>query len=93
MSNIKRLNLYFNLDNAKTKEAYEIISNSMSKTAFIVDAVLAYKDNTIIDKSIIKEAVKEAFLEMDYNLGVAKNTCKQESNEIPDDVFNMITNL
>lgn len=92
-NNVKRLNLYFNLDNEKAKEAYEIISNSIAKTAFIVDAVLAYKKSQIVDKQKIKEAVREALCEVNCSLEIYKNDEVTENNDIPDDIFNMLADL
>jgi hypothetical protein len=76
------------------REAYGIIiSKRSAKTAFVADAVLAYvKNNTPINKQTIKDAVREAIQEAGV---IAVNTVNsEESTEgIPDDVFDIISQI
>ena len=94
ISQVKRINLSFDLRNEKLREAYEIIiSKRSAKTAFVADAVLAYiENNTQINKQCIKDAVKEAIQEMG---GIAVNTVNREeaTDGIPDDVFEIISQI
>jgi len=75
-------------------EVYGIILSKMSlKTAFVADAVLAYlENNTQINKQRIKEAVKEAIQEIGV---IAVNTVNREeaTDGIPDDVFEIISQI
>jgi len=94
MTEIRRINLSFNLRDDKAREAYEIIiSKRSAKTAFVADAVLAYiKNITPINKQCIKDAVKEAIQE----IGVIEvNTVDREeaTGNIPDDIFNIINQI
>ncbi|PNT90318.1 MULTISPECIES: hypothetical protein [Clostridia] len=94
MSQVKRINLSFDLRNEKLREAYEIIiSKRSAKTAFVADAVLAYiENNTQINKQCIKDAVKEAIQEMG---GITVNEANNEESAggIPDDVFDIISQI
>jgi type IV secretory pathway VirB6-like protein len=94
MSQVKRINLSFDLINEKLREAYEIIiSKRSAKTAFVADAVLAYiENNTQINKQCIKDAVKEAIQEMG---GITVNEANNEESAggIPDDVFDIISQI
>jgi ribosomal protein L23 len=94
MGEVKRINLSFDLRNEKLREAYEIIiSKRSSKTAFVADAVLAYvKNNTPINKQTIKDAVREAIQEVGV---IAVNTVnsKEATDGIPDDVFDIISQI
>jgi hypothetical protein len=94
MSQVKRINLSFDLRNEKLREAYEIIiSKRSAKTAFVADAVLAYIENsTQINKQCIKDAVKEAIQEMG---GITVNEANNEESAggIPDDVFDIISQI
>lgn len=80
MSQVKRINLSFDLRNEKLREAYGIIiSKRSAKTAFVADAVLAYlENNALINKQCIKEAVKEAIQEMG-GITVNKSNNNEES--------------
>jgi hypothetical protein len=94
MTEIRRINLSFNLRDDKAREAYEIImSKSSAKTVFVTDAVLAYiENNTPINKQTIKDAVREAIQEAGF---IAVNTVnsKEATNGIPDDVFDIISQI
>ena len=94
MGEVKRINLSFDLRNEKLREAYGIIvSKRSAKTAFVADAVLAYlENNTLINKQCIKEAVKEAIQEAGV---IAVNTVnsKEATDGIPDDVFDIISQI
>ncbi len=94
MGEVKRINLSFDLRNKKFREAYEIIiSKRSAKTAFVTDAVLAYiENNTQINKQCIKDAVKEAIQEMG---GITVNEANNEESAggIPDDVFDIISQI
>ena len=94
MREVKRINLSFDLRNEKLREAYEIIiSKRSAKTAFVADAVLAYiENNTQINKQCIKDAVKEAIQEMG---GITVNEANNEESAggIPDDVFDIISQI
>ncbi len=94
MSQVKRINLSFDLGNEKLREAYGIIiSKRSAKTAFVADAVLAYiENNTQINKQCIKDAVKEAIQEMG---GITVNEANNEESAggIPDDVFDIISQI
>lgn len=94
MTEIRRINLSFNLRDDKAREAYEIImSKSSAKTVFVTDAVLAYiENNTQINKQCIKDAVKEAIQEMG---GITVNEANNEESAggIPDDVFDIISQI
>lgn len=94
MREVKRINLSFDLRNEKLREAYGIIiSKRSAKTAFVADAVLAYlKKNTQINKQCIKDAVKEAIQEIGV---IAVNTVNREeaTDGIPDDVFEIISQI
>ena len=94
MGEVKRINLSFDFRNKKFREAYEIIiSKRSAKTAFVTDAVLAYiENNTQINKQCIKDAVKEAIQEMG---GITVNEANNEESAggIPDDVFDIISQI
>lgn len=94
MGEVKRINLSFDLRNKKFREAYEIIiSKRSAKIAFVTDAVLAYiENNTQINKQCIKDAVKEAIQEMG---GITVNEANNEESAggIPDDVFDIISQI
>ena len=93
MGETKRINLSFDLRNEEAKQAYEIIMSKRSaKTAFVTDAVLAYvKNNTLINKQKIKDAVKEAIREVG---GMPVSTVgNDEADGIPDDIFNIINQI
>lgn len=94
MGEVKRINLSFDLRNEKLREAYEIIiSKRSAKTAFVADAVLAYvKNNTPINKQTIKDAVKEAIQEIGI---IEVNTVNrgEATDGIPDDVFDIISQI
>lgn len=94
MSQVKRINLSFDLRNEKLREAYGIIvSKRSAKTAFVADAVLAYIENhTPINKQTIKDAVREAIQEASV---IAVNTVnsKEATDGIPDDIFDIISQI
>ena len=94
MGEVKRINLSFDLGNEKLREAYGIIiSKRSAKTAFVTDAVIAYiENNTPINKQTIKDAVREAIQEVGV---IAVNTVnsKEATDGIPDDVFEIISQI
>jgi len=94
MAEIRRINLSFDLRDEKAREAYGIIMSKRSaKTAFVVDVILAYvKNNTLINKQVIKDAVKEAIQEAGV---MAVNSANSEEvvDGIPDDVFDIISQI
>ena len=94
MSQVKRINLSFDLRNEKLREAYEIIiSKRSAKTAFVADAVLAYiENNTQINKQCIKDALKEAIQEMGV-ITVNEANNEESAGGIPDDVFDIISQI
>lgn len=95
----KRVNLCFNLDNDKAKKAYGYINEQSAKTAFVVNAVIYYMEShNIIDKSLVKEAVRELFEEYSVGNSISNNgnrsdKDKKEKEGLPDDVFDMINNM
>lgn len=90
----KRVNLCFNLENERARKAFETIQQQGAKTAFIIDAVLAYIDkNNEIYKDIVKEGVKEAIEELGLEMAIMKAEGKREDTVIPDDVFEMLSGL
>lgn len=95
MGEVKRINLSFDLRNEKLREAYGIIiSKRSAKTAFVADAVLAYlENNTLINKQCIKEAVKEAIQEMGGITVNKANNNEESAGGIPDDVFDIISQI
>lgn len=94
MAEIKRINLSFNLRDDKAREAYEIIMSKRSaKTAFVTDAVIAYiENNTPINKQTIKDAVREAIQEIGV-MTVNKANNEESVDGIPDDVFDIISQI
>ncbi|GAA0123451.1 hypothetical protein UT300018_27690 [Clostridium faecium] len=92
--NTKRVNLCFNLENERARKAFEIIQQQGAKTAFIIDAVLAYidRDNELY-KEIVKEGVKEAIEELGLEMAIKKAEGKKEDEALPDDIFQMLSGL
>jgi len=89
----KRINLCFDMDNERSKKAFEIIQTHSAKTAFIIDAVLSFiEDNNNIDKDTIKKAFKEVILELGLEIK-CEDINKNEDVTIPDDIFNMLSGL
>lgn len=92
----KRINLCFNLENNRAKEAYESIQGQTAKTAFVIDAVLAYigtRDGKLYKETVkegFKEVIEELGLEIDMRQSKKKN---KENSSVPDDIFDMITRL
>lgn len=91
----KRINLCFDLDNERSRKAFEIIQTHSAKTAFVVNAVLSYMDGS---KSIDKDSIKKAFKEVITELGLeikSEDINKNEDEDItiPDDIFNMLSGL
>lgn len=91
---IRRINLCFNINNKRAEKVYNTILEHSSKTAFIIDAVLAYMDEKDIDKNMIKQAVKEALEEVGGNISIDNKIIDYKEDEgIPDDIFNIISGL
>lgn len=89
----KRINLCFDMDNERSKKAFEIIQTHSAKTAFIIDAVLSFiEENNNIDKDTIKKAFKEVILELGLEIK-CEDINKNEDATIPDDIFNMLSGL
>lgn len=94
MGETKRINLSFDLRSEKAREVYEIIiSKRSTKTAFVIETVLAYlENNKSIDKQTIKDAVKEAIQEIGV-LTVNEVNSEEIAGGIPDDVFDIINQI
>lgn len=96
---VKRVNLCFNMNNDKAIKAYDYISEQSAKTAFVINAVIYYMEShNIIDKSFVKEAVRELFEEYSMGNSISDNgnrsdKDKKEKEGLPDDVFDMINNM
>jgi hypothetical protein len=96
----KRINLSFHLAREEDRVVYNLIQSSRGKTKYVIDAVMAFGDkNEGIDKENLKEAVKEALLEIGLDTKVqekeqnSEDKQEIEQNQIPDDLFNMISGL
>lgn len=92
----KRINLYFDMNNERARQACEIIQTHSAKTAFVVDAVLSYMEGSKnIDKDSIKKALKEVIIELglDSKFEDVEDINKSEDVTIPDDIFNMLSGL
>lgn len=95
----RRVNLCFNLNNKKSQKAYDYIKEQSAKTAYVTEAVIYYAENqNKIDKSVIKEAIREVFDEYDVgnNMSIdsnSKNENKKEGTRIPDDIFDLIIDM
>lgn len=89
----KRINLYFDMNNERARQACEIIQTHSAKTAFVVDAVLSYMEGS---KNIDKDSIKKALMEVIIELGLDskfEDINKSEDVTIPDDIFNMLSGL
>lgn len=89
----KRINLYFDTNNERMRKAYDIIYTHAAKTAFIVDAVLSYTEgNAELNKNAIKEALREVITELGLEIKNEENK-NNEDEAIPDEIFNMLSEL
>lgn len=96
MSNIKRLNLCFNLDNERHRQAYNKILAHSTKTDFIVGTVLAYQNpNNTVGKQLVKDAVMEAFKEIGIDKMATSIEMKQDkqNNDIPDEILDIFDQI
>jgi len=96
MATFKRINLCFDIDRLEDKKVYDLLQNKRNKTAYIIDTVLRdlEKNQPCIETEKLKEIVKDAFNEL--NVVVDKNNEQidiKDSNDIPEDVFDIISNI
>ncbi|SHK47430.1 hypothetical protein [Tepidibacter formicigenes] len=92
----KRINLSFDLEREEDRVVYDLIQSNRGKTKFVIDAVLAFENKREgIDIEQFKNAVKEAIIEVGLSIKVddKNNVVIEEENQIPDDLFNMISGL
>ena len=86
LDEIRRLNLSFNLERGEDLTAYNIIRTKRQKTAYIIQAVLAYENINQGEGELkrIKRALREVIREMNFT---ADNCNITEESQIPDEVF------
>lgn len=87
--NIKRINLYFDMNREEDSKVYEEIKKQKKKTDYIISLVLK---NNRLPKEEIKELVKEIIEE--YNFMPNKESANgEEKSNIPDDIFNFFEQI
>lgn len=93
----KRINLSFDINREDDLKVYNILSEQKYKTDYVIRAVLRFleKENQLITKKEIKEAVKEALEEYGGISDTNKNEEKLEDTEykLPDKIFDMFNSL
>jgi DUF1009 family protein len=94
----KRINLSFSLDRDDAAKVYDIITSQKYKTDFVIRAVIYYIEkgtSGVIDKEIIKEAMKE-LLESYGTINIKQDTKTEDTSgimELPNEIFDMFNNL
>lgn len=96
--NIRRINLSFNLDKESDQKVYEIINKQRFKTNFVCKAVLDYINAVDRDKEVItKKELKNTLIEVLKDLDISKidnfNVGNTEENELPQEIFDMFSQL
>jgi hypothetical protein len=100
MSNIKRFNLSFNIDEENARLVYERIMNQPgnTKTSFIIKAVLAFDNvsESYLNAEVIKRCLKEVLEE--HQLVAAQKEIDPVSemnidNEIPTDIMDILAGM
>lgn len=92
----KRINLSFDLRRDRDAQAYAILSSKTHKTDFVVNLLLdnGGVDNHSIDKSLIKQALREVLKEMSITIGEDKQDREEESSEeIPEEIFDIFEQI
>ena len=79
--NIKRVNLYFNIEREEDNYAYEIILKQKKKTDYIINLIARSNDTR---KEDMKALIKEIIEEYDFR---PKNKEKLEKQSIPKDIY------
>ena len=87
--NIKRINLYFNMNREEDSKVYEEIKKQKKKTDYIISLVLK---NNRLPKEEIKELVKEIIEEYNFIPNKDNVKCEEKSN-IPDHIFNFFEQI
>ncbi|MTI67122.1 MAG: hypothetical protein FH753_11075 [Firmicutes bacterium] len=95
MSNIKRVNLSFDIDRPKDYKVYNILKDKRNKTAYIIETILASleSNNNNIDRHELKQVFMEVLKEAD--ISIRKDDKKQINNteDIPNEVFDIISSI
>lgn len=88
----KRINLSFDLRRDRDAQAYAILSSKTQKTDYVVNLLLDNEevDNHSIDKSLIKQALREVLKEMNFTVS-EENQDREE--EIPEEIFNIFEQM
>lgn len=87
--NVKRINLYFDMNRKEDSRVYEEIKKQKKKTDYIISLVL---NNDKLPKEEIKELVKEIIEEYNF-IPNKENANGQEESNIPDDIFNFFEQI
>lgn len=89
----KRINLSFDLRRDRDAQAYAILSSKTHKTDYIANLLLCNGeiDNHLIDKNIIKQAIREVMEEMTIVIG--ENKQNREEEGIPAAVFDIFEQI
>lgn len=89
----KRINLSFDLRRDRDAQAYAVLSSKTYKTDYIVSLLLCNgeTDNHLIDKNIIKQAIREVMEEMTVVIG--ENKQDREEEGIPAAVFDIFEQI
>ncbi|WP_341875956.1 hypothetical protein [Defluviitalea saccharophila] len=95
MANIKRVNLCFDIDRSDDKKAYDILQGKRNKTAYVTDIIIGNleKNKVDIDIEILKQVIKEAVFNLNITTDMNTGQYQNDNEDIPEDVFDIISNM
>lgn len=85
--NIKRINLYFDMDREEDSSAYKIIMKQKKKTDYVINLILRSSD---IRKEEIKELIREIIEEYDFK---PEHKEKSESQSMPEGIYDFFEQI
>lgn len=95
MATIRRINLSFDIDRPEDCRAYKILRSKRNKTAHVIDIILAssLERKINIDKDELKQVIREVFKEMNVTTNTEVEKESSNTEDIPQDVFDIISSI
>lgn len=98
MAKTERANLSLNMDREDDRQVFKILEGKRNKTAFVVEAVLAFvnmekKDDNVWGKELLKQAFREVLQEDGISVKEVENKALDIEQDIPEDIFELFDQM